>query len=98
MKIANRPQFTEAEVKAIAREYYGLETDQITIFESERDQNSLVKCSKGNFVLKISHPAEDPEVLGFQNEILKHSQRPVKPCRRLNTASEELIRDITKNF
>lgn len=43
---------------------------------SERDQNFRMRCGDGTqYVLKISNPAEDPEVTDFQVEALLHLER-----------------------
>lgn len=39
----------------------------------ERDTNFLIKCADGKFVLKVSHPSEDPKVLRREADIISHA-------------------------
>lgn len=49
---------------------------RVTRLSGERDQNFLIKDARGQkFLLKISHPAEDPAVTDLQVSVLLHLAR-----------------------
>lgn len=69
------PPISIAEVDRIAQRVYGLSAT-IAQLGSERDSNfHLSVDDTAQFVLKISHPAEDPLVTAFQTEALLHIAR-----------------------
>jgi len=62
-----------AHVLQIAQEWYGLQDPEITVLPGEIDLNFKIRQADGqSFVLKISHPNTEPELLDFQNELLQH--------------------------
>ena len=83
----NPPTFGHAAVSALLAEQYDLAGD-LEALEGERDQNLLLTTPEGGrFVLKISSPLEDPEVVDFQVRALLHLEAaapdlPVPRVRR----------------
>ena len=78
------PSFTAIEASEFAKLWFK-ETLNISSLVSERDQNFLLKNSKGEkFVLKIANEAESIEVLDFQNQTMNHmaKQDPSLPLPR----------------
>ena len=66
------PQLSDSEVQEIIQNVYAIEASVITL-DSERDQNFHLKGVDGNeYVLKISNPAEDVELIKLQVASLKH--------------------------
>ncbi|MCH9682725.1 MAG: aminotransferase class III-fold pyridoxal phosphate-dependent enzyme [Deltaproteobacteria bacterium] len=65
------PTFDVPAAEDLARRLYGLEsTSPPTVLASERDQNFLIRASRGQFVLKISNAAEPRANLVAQNEMI----------------------------
>lgn len=65
---AEPPKLTVQQAQALAARFYGL-TASADILSSERDQNFLLKTAQGQaYVLKATHPAEDPAVTDFQTQ------------------------------
>lgn len=72
---AEAPKLTPEEAQAIAWEIYGLRA-QAELLGSERDQNFHLRLDDGSaFVLKATHPAEDPAVTDFQTQAQLHLMR-----------------------
>lgn len=66
------PDFSGADVAAIAADLYGVEANIRTLV-SERDQNFRLTTQNGRrYTLKISNHAEQAEVIDFQNQALIH--------------------------
>jgi Ser/Thr protein kinase RdoA (MazF antagonist) len=66
------PCFSEADAEGAVREVFHLEAEARTLY-SERDQNFHARAGDGReFVLKVSNPAEDPDVVDFQTQALLH--------------------------
>ncbi|MBF9233311.1 phosphotransferase [Microvirga alba] len=62
-----------AEAEVLAREHYGLSAIAHPL-SSERDQNFHLKAEDGrDYVLKITHPAEDRRVSDMQTQALLHA-------------------------
>jgi Ser/Thr protein kinase RdoA (MazF antagonist) len=79
--VLQRPQFTPEDAAQLAGQHYGL-TATATLLPGERDRNFRLATADGDYVLKISHPAEDPALLEAQFVVLgKLAQldRPVFP-------------------
>jgi hydroxylysine kinase len=73
------------EAAHIARDRFGVEGD-LSRLTGERDQNFQLAAADGRaFVLKVFHPAEDPQVLSLTAEALLHLERssPELPCPRI---------------
>ena len=65
-------RFSPSDVNQIAKTLYGFEVS-VKVLDSERDQNFYLKREDGKeFVLKISNPAEDVELIKLQVASLKH--------------------------
>ncbi len=65
-------RFSPSEAHQIAKTLYGFEVS-VKVLDSERDQNFYLKREDGKeFVLKISNPAEDVELIKLQVASLKH--------------------------
>ncbi|MBC3456955.1 phosphotransferase [Pseudomonas mosselii] len=71
---------------AIAKLHYGLSACA-SLLAGERDLNFHLRCDDDRqFLLKISNPAEDPNVTDFQNKALLHIQHtaPELPVQRIH--------------
>jgi len=69
------PEIAAAEAVDLAADLYGLEA-VVTELKGERDRNFHLRTRDGRqYVLKIGHPAEDPEVVRFQTQALLHIER-----------------------
>lgn len=79
------PPVTTTEADRVAQQVFGL-CGVITPLSGERDSNFHIKVNESaQFVLKISHPAEDPLVIAFQSEALNYiaARTPDLPVPRL---------------
>ncbi|CAB3894927.1 Homoserine kinase [Achromobacter pulmonis] len=65
---AEPPKLSLPQAEALAQRHYGLAT-RATLLSSERDQNFLLRAADGSaYVLKATHPAEDPAVTDFHTQ------------------------------
>ncbi|MFM9867477.1 phosphotransferase [Achromobacter xylosoxidans] len=65
---AEPPKLSLSQAEALAQHHYGL-LAQATLLSSERDQNFLLRGADGRaYVLKATHPAEDPAVTDFHTQ------------------------------
>lgn len=61
-------QVVPSQAEDLARDHYGLAV-RASILSSERDQNFLLRGADGRaYVLKATHPAEDPAVTDFHTQ------------------------------
>lgn len=77
-------------VGAIASECFGV-LGAVQALAGERDLNFQLSCADGSsYLLKISHPLEDPQVVEFQNQALLHIQQadPELPVQRVYAARD----------
>ena len=66
------PQFDNTEIQKFLQNVYGID-GTIFLLDSERDQNFKVICEIGNeFILKISNPHENIEIVKLQSAAIKH--------------------------
>ena len=66
------PQFINIEVQKIVQNIYGINAS-ISTLDSERDQNFHLKGDDGKeYVLKISNPQENIELIELQSAAIKH--------------------------
>lgn len=66
------PPVSIDDAKALAREHFGLDAT-VKPLGGERDHNFHLQDQSGEeFVLKVIHPAEDPDVSDFQSRMLLH--------------------------
>ena len=78
-------QATNAQAEAIALEHFDLHC-RASLLTGERDLNFHLWCSDGRqLLLKISNPAEDPNVTDFHNRAFLHIQQtdPTLPVPRI---------------
>ncbi len=69
------PKLDLRQAQALAAEVYGIDS-RATVLSSERDQNfRLDGRDGGTYVLKVTHPAEDPGVTDFQTQAQLHLMR-----------------------
>ncbi|MFC4277103.1 phosphotransferase [Achromobacter aloeverae] len=69
---AEPPRLALADAESIAWQAYGLRATA-RLLSSERDQNFLLRLDDGRaYVLKATHPAEDPAVTDFQTQAQLH--------------------------
>jgi Ser/Thr protein kinase RdoA (MazF antagonist) len=89
--VASSPPVPLESAVALARDRYGLEV-QATRMTGERDENFRLSAADSEYVLKIAHPAEDPEVTELLTAVLLHleASAPRLPCPRVvRTAAGE---------
>ena len=65
-EILSKPRFTPAEAEAISREHFGISATASEL-TGERDQNFLLQCRQGKFVLKIANPKCELALLELEN-------------------------------
>jgi 4-aminobutyrate aminotransferase-like enzyme/Ser/Thr protein kinase RdoA (MazF antagonist) len=86
----NPPQFSEDEARRIAGDLFDLSGD-FRPLKSERDQNYRIRMENGEgYVLKLSNAGEDPGVIDFQTQALRHIERqdPGLPVPRVVRAKD----------
>ncbi|MEA4838277.1 MAG: phosphotransferase [Rhodospirillaceae bacterium] len=74
-----------ADVLALVEERYGL-SGTLDRLSSERDETFKITVANGrSYTLKIANPAENPDILRFQNDVLRHlaAAAPAVPVPRL---------------
>ena len=79
------PPVSVEEAKVLALEHYGLDVNVLPLV-GERDRNFHLRAAGGReYVLKVIHPAEDPDVSDFQGRMLLHveSRDPQLPTPRV---------------
>lgn len=88
------PKRTEQEAASLAAEAFGI-TGTATLLTSERDQNFRIDAADGQaYVLKVTHPFEDPVVTDFQTRaqiILSHPDAALPIPRLLDTLDGQPI-------
>lgn len=107
--MTERPPFSLFEAETMASQLYGI-TVVAHPLPGERDQNFLIKTKSGKqYVLKITNPAEETEILEMQNQAMAHVRRTwqtsavsktaeVLPCAEVLTAvSDKSIEFWAKN-
>ena len=73
---ADPPRFDDTRVPALARETFGFEGEVERRFESERDQNFLLRAPGGDArIFKISNVGERPDVLDMEVRAALHALR-----------------------
>lgn len=65
------PALSAADLARIAQEQFGL-SGTLRPLPSERDQNARLTTDRGEFVLKIANPSEDPALIDMQEKALQH--------------------------
>jgi Ser/Thr protein kinase RdoA (MazF antagonist) len=66
------PTFSVEDAQAVARSVFGLDA-VVSELTGERDRNFHLRVSEAeHYVLKVSNPAEDPQVIDFQTKALLH--------------------------
>ncbi|WP_454724024.1 MULTISPECIES: phosphotransferase [Cupriavidus] len=69
------PKLEPRQAQALAADVYGID-GSATLLSSERDQNFRIDGRDGGaYVLKVTHPAEDPGVTDFQTQAQLHLMR-----------------------
>ena len=72
---AKPPQLGLSKVQKIIQNIYNIDASALSL-NSERDQNFYLKGSNGNeYILKISNPQEEIELVKLQTATLKHIAR-----------------------
>jgi Ser/Thr protein kinase RdoA (MazF antagonist) len=81
---AGAAEISPARAEAVAKEVFGRDAvaERLT---GERDQNFRLKEDDGDYLLKISHPAEDQAAIDLMTAALRHLERhaPELPCPRV---------------
>ena len=74
---ARPPSFTADGAREIARGAFGIEAADAKSLGSERDQAFLLTGQDGAAVavLKVSNPAEDPDMLDMEAQVALHAMR-----------------------
>lgn len=84
------PDIDESRAAQLARQHFGVEAE-VRRLTGERDRNFHLRAGAGReYVLKFSHPAEDPRVADFQARALQHVERvdPGLPVQRVMPAAD----------
>ena len=78
-------RMTPAEASTILGEHYDLKPTALERLDTERDDTFRVTTSRGELVLKVAHPQDDPSVIDLQLAALEHaaSVDPGLPLQRL---------------
>lgn len=84
-----RPAVTSEDAAAILLSTFGV-TGTVSELPSERDRNFLVDTGRGSLVLKVSHSAENPQVIEMENAAMRHieSVDPELPIPRIVPAKD----------
>ena len=73
---ADPPEFDESEAVELAARAFGIEADGARNLGSERDQAFLLlDGTTPRAVMKVSNPAEDPEILDMEALVVRHAAR-----------------------
>lgn len=59
--------------RRLLREHWGLKADTVERLKSERDDTFHLVTPEGEFTLKVSHPGDDPHVIGMQSAAMLHA-------------------------
>ncbi|WP_454674629.1 phosphotransferase [Achromobacter pestifer] len=84
------PDIDDARAAQLARQHFGVDA-AVRRLTGERDRNFHLRTEEGReYVLKFSHPAEDPRVADFQARALLHVERadPDLPVQRVMPAAD----------
>lgn len=78
------PELSLRDVECMARDVFGL-VGEVSELTGERDRNYHLRSGDAHCVLKVSNPAEDPQVIDFQTRALLHiaAVDPELPVPRL---------------
>jgi len=78
------PELSLRDVERMARDVFGL-VGKVSELTGERDRNYHLRSGDAHYVLKVSNPAEDPQVIDFQTRALLHiaAVDPELPVPRL---------------
>ncbi|MDP3262818.1 MAG: phosphotransferase [Tabrizicola sp.] len=78
------PALPEAELLTLVQRHYGL-TGTLTRLTSERDLNHRLTTATGVCTVKLTNPAEPPEMTAFQTAALQHvaARAPALPVPRI---------------
>jgi len=88
------PPVSADEVKALALVHYGLDVS-VQPLGGERDRNFHLRAAgEREYVLKVIHPAEDPDVSDFQSRMLLHveDRDPQLPTPRVVRSKDDCYR------
>src|SRR5262245_37784395 len=77
--LKHAPRFLVDDAVRLAKDVYGL-TGTAHPLPSERDQNFLLHCDSGRYVLKIANGTESRAFLEAQNAALSHVAASVRAC------------------
>jgi Ser/Thr protein kinase RdoA (MazF antagonist) len=57
----------------LLREHWGLTAETVERLDSERDDTFHIATPDGEYTLKLSHPGDDPHVIGMQSAAMLHA-------------------------
>src|SRR5690349_6819848 len=63
----------EARASALVKWHWELTPTAVVRLRTERDDTFRVSTEQGEYVLKISHPGDDPHVIGMQSAAMRHT-------------------------
>ena len=70
------PLVDSSEAAVLARKHFGLDVLSAQALDGERDRNFRLKDRSGKeFILKVVHPAERPDVTDLQSRVLLHIEK-----------------------
>lgn len=83
------PRLAQARLAGLLRDNWGL-TGTLSPLTSERDQNHRLDTAEGSFTMKLSNPAEPPDLTEFQTAALLHAAAvaPDLPTPRVVPATD----------
>jgi hydroxylysine kinase len=68
-----------ARATAMLKYHWELQPTSVERLDTERDDSFHVVTDDGEFVLKISHPGDDPHVVGMQSAAMRHASEAGLP-------------------
>ena len=68
------PSFSKDEISQIALKHYSIKGETSELF-SDRDQNFLIRSIEKSYILKVSNPIEEAEVIDLQEKAIEYVLR-----------------------
>lgn len=68
--------------ESLIRYHWEVNPTSVERLKTERDDTFHVIADEGEFVLKISHPGDDPHVIGMQSAAMRHAEEAGQPVQQ----------------
>jgi hydroxylysine kinase len=81
--VAPFERMTVAEATALLAEHFGVAATKLERLDTERDDSFRVTTAADTVLLKVAHPADDPEVIAMQLAAMKHVAAAGLPVQRV---------------